>query len=68
MAMFSQERELTELEIVAMCAKIERVEGASNVSFLKNNNAFYVFQGIVSNKPVMFNLDKKTGFILTEEE
>lgn len=68
MALYRQDRELTESEINAVCAQLEREEGASNVTFLRNTMAFYVFQGTLSNKLVKFNLDKQTGLIVTEEE
>ncbi|MED4461877.1 hypothetical protein [Metabacillus fastidiosus] len=68
MALYRQDRELTELEINALCAQIEREEEASNVTFLENTMSFYVFQGMVSNKLIKFNLDKQTGLIITEEE
>lgn len=67
MAVFPSNRQLTDAEINEWCTKITADYNATNVSFEESTMAFYVFKGLVSNAEVTFNLDKQTGFIVTEE-
>lgn len=67
MAIYPQDRSLTDAEINEWCAKIEGEYNASNVNFVKSTMVSHVFQGTVENKNIKFYLDKIEGLIITDD-
>ena len=65
--MFFVNPPLSETDIQLLCNRIENEESAENVSFVKETDFFFYFEGNLNGKRVEFSVDRTNGFIVTDE-